>query len=276
MQPNEHSRPIDAAPPCAIDAAPGRVAPRWKRMAALLGLAIVLVIGAGALIAVSLSHAKPNWWRRIDPKDPLVEAAALRVENGAATQLSRVRPTDRGNGASDPWTIKVSSADANAWLASRLRPWLESRSDAGVVWPKELEGVEVRFEAGSIRVGACVRKISSEPDTPGKEPETRIISASLRPEFRADGSLWLPATGMAVGRLSVPRAWLIARAAPRADTPGNRDLIAAVTGACAAMRSPIITIGDGRRVRLLKLDAEGDALYITCRTLARETVGADK
>ena len=254
------------------------------------------IVGIGAWRgAVMLSRATPGWWSAIDPTNKQVAAAALRVENGAATQLTRIRQTDPGTAGSVPWTIKLTSADANAWLAARLRPWLESQADGAFIWPKELEGVEVRFDGGRILVGARVH----DKQAGGGPGPSRVVTASLRPEFREDGALWLPATGMTIGRLYVPPSWMLARAKPRArsgvgrvsagfagtdaereeslaNLPELRDVVEAIGGKVPVMRLPIIKIGDGRRVRIVKLEPEDDALYMTFQTLPREAARAEK
>ncbi len=253
-----------------------------------------MLLGAAVLLAMGLAGERPGWWRDIDPQDKEVAAAALRVENGAATQLTQIRTAESnamggaGSGVSKPWTIRVSSADANAWLAARLRPWLESQ-DLQVRWPEDLRAIEVRFDSGRIDVGASIRA----REQPGQSASEQVLSTTLQPEFRADGALWLPATGTSIGRLSVPASWVLSRAAAGAKhagishehagadpapgaSPDLRDIVATLSGERPAMATPIIRIGDGRRVRLLNIDPRDGALYITCQTLPRETSRAEK
>lgn len=255
---------------------------RLRRWCLVIIPGSMLLAGTLLLIALGLAGARPGWWRDIDPRNEQIAAAALRVENGAATQLTQIRRAADSNQISDPWTVRISSADANAWLAARLRPWLESQS-AEFTWPPELRAVEVRFDGGRIDVGASVgdRTVAASP--------VRVITASLRPEFRSSGELWLPAASTSVGRLSVPSSWMLSRAAPAARRAGTkalpdslqsmpelRDIMSALSGERPMMRTPVIRIGDGRRVRLLKLEPRDDALYITCQTLPRETTRAER
>jgi hypothetical protein len=122
-----------------------------------------------------------------------------------------------------------------------------------------------------------------------RDGSTRVLAASVRPEFRADGALWLPGSSVSVGRLSMPASWVVsdrARASgPAAGAvvpdelarlPKAKDLMDALAGRRPAMRSPVLRIGDGRRVRLLGLRAEDGALYVTCQTLPREGGRAEK
>jgi hypothetical protein len=61
-----------------------------------------------------------------------------------------------------------------------------------------------------------------------------------------------------------------------ASLPQTREILAAFAGRVAVMRTPVIKIGDGRRVRLLGLEPKEGALYITCQTLPREVTRAEK
>jgi len=258
---------------------------RWILRSAVA--ALILIITA-VFAGIMLARTPPSWWRIIDANSKPVQEAAQRVENGAATQLTRIRKSDPGGAGnpadSKPWTIKLTAADANAWLAARLRPWLESQEGAAFRWPADLDRVQVDFDAGRINLGASVR-------SPGRSgPE--IFTASLLPEFRSDGGLWLPAQSVSIGRLSMPVSWMISdstlkkaaaattAAAPKAapqpavpdsvtSLPQTRDLLAALADQRPMMQSPIIKIGDGRRVRILKLDPRDGALYITCQTLGQ-------
>jgi len=235
-----------------------------------------------------MSRSRPGWWREIDASDTAVVEAARRVENGAATQLTKIRKMDgavekmRG-GASEPWTIRLSAEDANAWLGARLRPWLESQEVGGggkVQWPRDLERVEVRFEDGRIQVGAAVKNGADES-------ARRYLSATLVPELRSDGGLWMSAASVSVGRLALPPSWMLGRVkvATKEGAPAEadiahlvqlKDVMRALAGERAAMQTAVIKIGDGRRVRLTGLEARDGALYVTCQTLPRETTRAEK
>lgn len=232
-----------------------------------------------------MSRQPPSWWRSIDIADPAIIATAARVENGATTQLTMIRAADDRTSASPPWTIALKATDASAWLATRLRPWLESQDGPAATWPKGLEQVQVEFDDGAIIVGARVRDKGGE----------RVVSASVRPEFRDDGGLWMPASWVTLGRLNLPPSWVLPAGQPRAagksiamgsaDTatadhltglPQARELWAALGGDRPAMVQPIVKIGDGRRVRILELRPEGGVLYVTCQTLPREATRAGK
>jgi hypothetical protein len=253
---------------------------------------VFALICVAAILGLMLAQSTPGWWKEIDPKAASVIEAARRVENGAATQLTKIRKTEPvpgSMGASEPWTIKLTASDANAWLAARLRPWLESQEGEKFTWPRDLDRVEIEFQDGRIYVGASIRK----PGEEGKaESKKQVLSAALRPELRSDGGLWMPATWVSVGKLSLPPSWLLPRSKREgsnarnkripdptgmlAEVPQLSDLLGALAGERAAMQTAIIKIGDGRRVRLLGLEPKEGALYITCQTLPREVTRAEK
>jgi hypothetical protein len=270
---------------------------RRRRVAVLVGVVggALALAGGGTLLALALAQAAPGWWRAIDPASPAVKEAAQRVENGAATQLTKIRKAETlpsapglAAGTSEPWTIKLTSADANAWLAARLRPWLESQEEVKFIWPRELERIEVEFDGGRIYVGALVNRAATEKKIAGAAAGDRrqYLSAALRPELRSDGALWMPATTASVGRLLLPPSWMIPKAKSSrkeivlpgdfAQVPGINDILRALAGDRPAMQQAIIKIGDGRRVKILGLEPRDGALYITCQTLPRETGRAEK
>jgi hypothetical protein len=258
----------------------------------IVGAGAFMLIVAMAAMGLMLAQATPGWWAKIDPRDKGVLEAAQRVENGAATQLTKIRksePAPGSMGASEPWTIKLTAADANAWLAARLRPWLESQEGEKFTWPRDLDGVQVEFRGGRIYVGASIHKPGEEGK---KDSKRQVLSAALRPELRADGGLWMPASWVSVGRLSLPPSWMLPRSRREgnyaknkhipdptgmlAEVPQLSDLLGALAGERPAMQMAIIKIGDGRRVRLLGLEPRDGALYITCQTLPREQTRAAK
>lgn len=265
----------------------------WRRRVIGGAFVVAVVGGALTLVGIALSQEAPAWWSVIDARDPEVLAAAQRVENGAATQLTKIRQQsdEIADGSSAPWTVALKASDANAWLATRLGKWLENQeAEAGgkrpvFKWPRELGQVQVRFEGGVIGVGASVRATGKASTDQGED--VQVLTASIRPELRADGSLWMPAGWVSLGRLSVPAAWMLPSSLPAEDKkhvsvakanvpetlrdlPQTRDMLAVFSGEMPAMKRPVIRIGDGRRVELLRLEPRDGVLLITCRTLPRE------
>jgi hypothetical protein len=245
---------------------------------AALGLAVLG--GATALIGAALVQEPPRWWRSIDARDPALADKAQLVENGAATQLTKIRSSGDGSALSAPWTVALKAEDANAWLATRLRTWLTSQEGGALGWPKELGQVQVDFDDGQIRLAASIHAGGAASGS-----SAQVLSASLRPELRDDGSLWMPASNIGLGRLTLPASWMLATSGkgtvgvgdvPESirALPQTRDLVKVISGEAAAMRSATIRIGDGRRVRLLGIDSREGVLLITCQTLPRERATA--
>lgn len=279
-QPMTPDAPTATPVPSSTEPAP--VAPKrsWRRIGVGAVFTLVVLVGAAALIGAALAQEPPSWWRVIDARDPALAAKAQLIENGAATQLTKIRAAGDGQAVGPPWTIALKAEDANAWLATRLGRWLESQDNAKVRWPKELGQVQVAFDDGMITLAASVHAGGAKNGS-----QAQVLSASLRPDLRPDGSLWMPARQVGLGRLAMPASWMLS---PAGDAkmhvaevpesiralPQTKDLLKVLSGEIAAMRSATVKIGDGRRVRLLKLESRGGVLLITCQTLPRETARA--
>ena len=244
---------------------------------------MLIVVGtATGLIALALSQERPSWWRSVNAKDPTVIAIAERLENAVATLLTQARPPSEDGDPAKPWTVRVAAADVNAWLNARLPTWMESREDVNFEWPESLQELQIDFRDGLILVGA---KVSAAKRV---EPDTRAgnyFSAAIAPQFKADGSLWMPAKRVSLGRLSVPASWMLSEpdevaAADRvpdeiAELAETKQVLAAFAGRQAAMTNPVIKLGDGRKVRVLAMTAADGKLAITCQTILREPPRVD-
>src|SRR5262249_46297987 len=126
---------------------------------------------------------------------------AEQVENGVVSQLSLARPADPkqpGGYKSEAWSVSLSDQDANAWLATRFRQWLENQ---GAPWPQQPAGV-----AGGVKAG---------PGRAGRGPGGGVAGGGVlyiegRPEVRGDGSLGLMPAGMGAGAMPLPTALVLA------------------------------------------------------------------
>lgn len=270
----------------------GRVLTRKEKIVRGVGIAMLAcgtLAGVVVISAFFMSKMTPGWFVPQNPKDPLVMAAARRIENNVATVLTKVRqpgalaanqPASLGP---DRWAISLSAQDANAWLSARLPMWMESECDPPLAWPREVGAVQVAFEGGRIHVGASLRA--------GDGP-ARVLTASIEPVFDERGSLWTPARSIGIGRVAVP-AGLIMQAGvgsgggsggggngssgastsgvpgELADLPQTRGVLGALAGKVPALRSPVLKIGDGRRVKLVGMDARNGKLIITLETVTR-------
>mgnify|MGYP001424269993 CR=1 FL=1 len=240
-----------------------------------LGLVVVLMGSIAILAGWMMTNQRPGWWRQIDPTDPRVVEAAEDVENELVNELHRAdRPSPPEMSlpadtrwASEPWAFALPASGANAWLNTRLKQWLENRVD-GFEWPEEIREVQVEFDDDSVVIGLRVQR---------GESGSQVLAARFGPQVREDGSLWVQAERVYVGRLPVPAGWVLDEADERLTSmlsesvDDNEDLerlLAALSGERALMQVPLVELGDGRRVRLLAIKADRGLLTVTCRTEA--------
>jgi hypothetical protein len=180
------------------------------------------------LVGRSMLRAEPGWWAQTAP---IVEpAAAERLENHVVADASGVRPLtrDRSDLVSEPFTITIDEAEANAWLGTRLGDWLRSR---GV--PERFEDVRVSFEPGEVLIGARIdggRTAWASVPTPLREGEDPLAGASFY-----------------VGRVPVPRT-VVLEAIKGTNTPPH-----------------VVRIDEARSMRILKVEAGEGVLTVTAR-----------
>ncbi len=263
-----------------------------------------IIAAVGVPLALGMMARAPSWWRTIDPRSQSTVRAGTELENQIVEIVSRVRPAARSTTTapyqSEPWTIAIRAADANAWVNARLPKWVTNRgiesgaqpssaqpregaasksSPRTFVWPDEIEQVQVEFARGMIHIGARVSEVTEQAaGSPGKPAvrvrgKPRIVSASLVPELAADGSLWMRAEGISLGSLPLPTSLLLSSAAraeslPRQlrELPETARLLQALAGEVPLTASPTLSPGDGRRVRVLSIRPEDGLLILTCRT----------
>src|SRR5262249_8134771 len=131
--------------------------------------------------------------------------------------------------------------------------------------PPDLTQLQVEFENGQVHIGAMVRQGHAQ----------RILTATLEPRLESDGSLWFTATWLHAGRLPVPASWILNLSAdPAHDSiperirklPETAAMLRAFSGEIPIVQTPVVGLGDGRRVRLLSLAARDGRLEVRCRT----------
>ncbi len=273
--PNELRAPADARHAAAIRARLTLL--RRLRAGAFLALAAI----AGALVlavavGMYLARGTPAWWPKASVGS---DDDAQSLENAVVAQLSAIRPTDpaatasEGDGPAVPWrseswTVALSEADANAWLRARLKVWLANRNPP-VRWPREIEDVRVRFFDGGVHVGASLIDDGTR----------RVVSATIAPDLRVDGTIWAPARGVDVGALPMPPGIVLGWVRDTTDhlIPGGVRqipelpvMLDAFAGSRPMFRDAAIRVDSGRRVRLLSLRARSGWVEITCRTEASD------
>ena len=234
----------------------------------VIGGAIGVVLGAcvGVLIAFTLVRSSPSWWRTILREDPATVELARQVEHDLIHHINEHRPAPGAPGEawrSEPWTILIDAAGANAWLNVRLPLWLANQQEE-FHWPRNMSDLQVDFDDNEITIGARVRS----------GDRFQVLTASLHPRIERMGRVWVPASWVNLGRLSVPASWVLERA--RSGTaeyipPKLRNLeqtqrlFRAFQGLEPITDRSVFSLS-GNHVRILDIRARAGELEITCET----------
>ena len=210
-----------------------------------------------------LAAQTPEWWTPPDATDPETVETAKAVENGVTTLLHEKRA------GAEPWTMRLSEHDANAWLAARLRDWIENQ-DGDVEWPRQVTGVLLDLRAGALTIGVSVNE----------GEKAMVVSATLAPRVDGEGALWIPATSFHIGQLTVPGSWILrASDSPlrailpkeAATSEGLASALDVLSGDAPLARRPWFRLSDGRRVRVVNIQVEMEQLLVTCQELVGDS-----
>ncbi len=238
---------------------PSDLADWWTRRATpvLLGaIGLSVVVWVLGMVLLTRLDNTPAWWPGVDPGSPEVIAEAEKLERAFANQVSLVREPTDAEGAD--WRVRISQKSANAWLAVRLRSWVESE---GGRWPSDIESVRVGFVGRKVTLGARVAGAAG----------SSVLWVTLTPEVRQDGSVWLRAHGARVGGVPVPGSWVLSGLEREVEkhAPGATESVslrAVLAGEAPLMVEPVVRLPDGRRVRIVELAAGADGVAMSMRT----------
>jgi hypothetical protein len=195
----------------------------------------------------------PAWYAPPAAHDAAASELADRVEYGLIQQAQKVREPQE-----ETWTLRIRQDQINAWLATRLRKWIEHE---GGSWPARLGTPQVEIDGGALSIAVPVLHNSSP----------RFIVARILPEIE-NQRLQLKLDRVALGRISLPGEpvanllKLIGDASPR-DTPQIENILGALEQRDAI--DPRFRLSDGRRIELLKLRLGDGLIDITAKTLER-------
>ena len=252
-----------------------RVARPWLLRACVV---VIALLCGGVVLGISLASQSPRWWRRVDAADATTRSTAEEIEYAISEQLHASRAARIGGTPppglwmSELWGASITASDANAWLNVRLPKWL-ANEDESLRWPDEIAEIQIDFGQGDIRLGA--RLLAGEHE--------RIVWATFTPDVHEDGSLWLRARHVHMGRLSVPAGWVLGEAEDLVNEfvppelrnhPASKRLFEALAGRVPIAEAPTIRLADGRRVRLLAMQAFDGRLSVACQT-ERELAGRE-
>lgn len=268
-QPAHDSRPAPPSGPVFVSPGPGPSSPaRWRRRFALGSVGLVALLTLAAALGYGLSRLPPAWWSDATPSE---SGAGERLQNSVITQLHLSRPTAAGRRAdepwlSDPWRVSIRAEDVNAWIAEELPGWLANR-EPPARWPAAVGSARVAFEDGRVIIGVRL-------EHGGSARGSSVISATLVPEVRADGSIWARASWVRIGRLPAPAGWVVPRlrealrgsSSGRGIGEGAEFVLRVLAGVEPVSRAGVIRLDDGRAVRLLSIEPRPGAVWITART----------
>lgn len=222
----------------------------------LLG-ACALVVG-GAIAVWQMTRIAPAWYAPPPVADPAIIELADRVEYRLVQEAQQIRPDEN-----PPWTLRIREEQINAWLAARLRKWIEREQDGE--WPEHLGVPQVQLSKQGISIAVPIQSDSSQ----------RIIVARIHPAILS-GRLTLELDQVAIGRLTIPGAPLSYLSQAILD-PGTTDadhaeqsdwptqVLRLLDGSESI--EPILTLSDGRRVQLLDVHCDEGVIDLTARTL---------
>jgi len=228
------------------------LSPGTRRRGLILLAGFVLLVVLGVVIAWYLSFQRPEWWHVVPADAPATRAQAEQVENGVVSELSRARPAEAsGPYRSHEWTLEITEAEANAWLASRAKSWVRNR---GEEWPAVVDGIQVSFRPGTIAIGVHLEQSGMN----------RVVSVEGMPEVR-DGAVWVKVDRMAVGGLPLPRAVVMDQLGSLVGE-STADLLDAIEGRRPVLDEAILELDGGRHVRITGVRAEAGRVVLVCRT----------
>jgi len=218
--------------------------------------ALLLLIGLAIFLAV-LTRVAPAWYQPPDPADRQVLALADQVEFRMLEEFQKVR-TDPA-----PWKLRVREEHINAWLAAKLRGWIESRPD--LHWPENVDLPQVRFEPDGISLAVSIDSVGP----------AKIVVTRIRPRFE-NGELYASVDQFSLGRLNVPGepvqriAELVDRYAAdiAREEPAAQLLLRMLRG--DERIDPVLDLADSRRVRLTDVQLDFGSLVLTARTLSAD------
>lgn len=112
---------------------------RWLRRI-VISLVLTAIVATVAIVALRRTFGPPEWYA--PPAGVEAEALAEQVEYRVVEVMQQVRDPR------EPWTVRVTDAQANAWLSARLPEWV--RQQGAEAWPPALRAPQVRCADGEL------------------------------------------------------------------------------------------------------------------------------
>ena len=203
------------------------------------------------VLALLFAGWSPGWFDPAEADDPDALARGEQVEFRLVEEFQLIRPD------STAWRLRIRDRDVNAWLATRLIPWLRHERD--LEWPPDWSRPQVRFAADGVRVAARVR------DLWGRD---RVVSWGLRVHIR-DGVLSVEPGTIHLGRLPLPFVHrrvesMLRDAVTETQEEAFGRMLDLVLGTSSV--EAIIPLVDSREVVVSGIEMEAGAIVIDART----------
>ena len=238
----------------AADTTPASTSTRRRVVIASVLLAVTLA-SAGGVALWRRAWMAPAWWADAAADHRQTTVLADRVEYRLAEEAHKIRPGD------DSWRLRITEDQVNAWLSSRLPAWLAHSRD--LQWPPQLGTPQVHFVNGAVHIGLDYQD----------DGRRRYLVATLQPRV-VDGRLALVLRGVAFGRLSIPGGSVRTLIETYRDVVPDRFLEDASVQRIIDLLideqriDPVVSLSDGRRVRLLDIRVDAGEVILRCRTEA--------
>ena len=214
---------------------------------------LLIALGVLLLIIGLLVFWPQSWFDPVGRDDPARVQLGEQVEFRLLEELQKIRPDG------EFWRLRITDEAINAWLATRLRSWM-NHQDAP--WPQGLSVPQIHFSRSGIDLGISIEGVA------GGFP----LILGFRPTL-TEGRFRLQPGWVRIGQLPIPfaRSALDSRIEeliPRLEGPVS-TLISTLLDE-AAMEA-VVPLVDGRSVAIsgFRLDSGGMILQAVTRPASR-------
>lgn len=235
-------------------------APLWRRIAwwqatltVLFALPTII-----SILSFVLLRSHPDYWkeqqklRTTTPTEFLAERG-MSFERRVTDEITRVNLLAAPG--SDVRTLRLTAAEANAWLVTRLGPWLENRQ---ITLPPELRDPMVAVRGQSLILAFAV----GQPDA------FQVVSVDVGLTLLDDGRLRVQVKRIYSGLLPLPEFFIrrIGSALPNSQAKAVQTFFQALDG---FEFEPRFHLDESRDSKLRSLTYSPDEVTITLQTLPR-------
>lgn len=211
-----------------------------------------------SIVSLVLLRSHPGYWtqqqkmRAAVPVEVLSERG-MSLERRITDEITRVNLLAAPGG--DVRTLRVTTDEANAWLATRLKPWLENRE---ITLPPELRDPMIAVQGQSLVLAFAV----GQPDA------FQVVSVDLGLKMLDDGRLRVQVQRLRSGLFPLPEFFVrrIASALPNSQAKAVQTFFQALDG---FEFEPKFHLDESRDSKLRSLLIAPEEVTITLETLSR-------